>query len=261
MTPLLNFGKTNSIKWLWSVVLLVLALLTPTALWANSALEFKETARSKKILAEAPKTLEELLKVIKEFMDNPDMNGYEFVEDISGIDRLHWGPESVEETSKGRKYKLYAILCPKCPYGLNVEEKQNLPTVYYVRNINISLEDDSLISVGIGHLSPKKELNNASFLLSPRIVRSFFKEPTSVSVTSARSEYSPGYYTLQYTYDIGKTYRLSFSFRAKDDELRELRRQRRKHTSEQAREERKWRKEFANHKKFIALGLSLMRQL
>jgi hypothetical protein len=242
-------------------VVALLGFLFPQMLLADGeAAEFTMMPRAQKIFEQAPKTPEELLTVIKEFMDNPNMNGYEFVENISGIDRAHWGLEHNGETAKGDKFKSFAILCPKCPYRQRGLKIRALPTAYVVGGSKIDPENDLLIEVGASFRRGKL-LNNISFVVTPATINDFFGKPAKVYVTSARSEYSPGFYDLRYTYNIGGRYEFGISFRAKQDDDPELQKQRWKHTAEQARKEIKQRKDFENHKNFIALGLSLYRQL
>ena len=79
--------KTNIFK----VIILCCCLLLPQTLLAEGKQEtFNLTQRAQKILQQAPKTAEELLQIIKIFLENPDMNGYELGEKVSGVDRKYW---------------------------------------------------------------------------------------------------------------------------------------------------------------------------
>jgi len=242
-------------------VMIVLCFFMSQPLFAGAeSTQFTMTPRAQKIFDQAPQTPEALLKVVKEFLDTPMMNGYEFVERISGVDRQHLGPEKRWKTAKGVEKKMYEILCPKCPYDQGVGGKRELPTPYIVHDIEFKPDDDQIISVGISFRIGRQPLSSMTFLVTPVIIRDFFGKPTGVYVTPASSEYSPGLYYLRYSYDIEGGFELGMTFLAKGDDDPDLKKQRWKHTAEQIREERNRRKEFANHKDFIALGLGLNRQ-
>ena len=73
------------------MAVLCLLLLAPHRLCAETPTGLVDTPRTREVRANEPKTPEELLQVLKSFMDNPRMNGYEFGEKISGIARENWG--------------------------------------------------------------------------------------------------------------------------------------------------------------------------
>ncbi len=236
-------------------------LLAPQLLFAGGEqTELVMTPRAQKIYDHAPKTPEQLLTLIKEFMDNPDMNGYEFVEKVSGIDREHWGDARISETSKGGKFNLYSPLRRGNPYNQQETDKRKLPTTYFVSDIRFSSGDNVLLShLRVNFRLDIGPLSSVALQITPTIAQNIFGEPTKIKVSSARSEYSPGFYNLSYFYNIGK-YELGISFREKDDENHELQKLFWSHTAEQAQKEITRRKQFANHKDFIARGLGLSLQ-
>jgi len=52
----------------------------------------KVSDRAGKLAAEAPKTPEAFLRLVREWMDDPYMDGYGFAERITGVEREKWGP-------------------------------------------------------------------------------------------------------------------------------------------------------------------------
>ncbi|MCB2181219.1 MAG: hypothetical protein KQH63_04300 [Desulfobulbaceae bacterium] len=242
-------------------VMTLCCLLLPQLLFAGGEpKEFVMTPRAQKIFDQAPKTPEALLKIIKEFMDNPSMNGYEFGERVSGIDREYWGPESEGNDFRYNKnvlYKSYAPLCGNCPYSYRTA-KRTLPTPYFVNDMKVVAENSHFMDISISFQTRKRLMTNMTCEMTPALVQQMLGTPTKIDVTSPTYERSSGRYYLRYYYNFGR-YELSIPFLAKGDNEPELRKQRRSQTVEQIRQERKRRKNFANHKDFLALTLRLSR--
>lgn len=73
------------------LTLFCLALIASAGICAESTNGLVDTPRTREIRANEPKIPEDLLRVLKSFMENPQMSGYEVGEKISGIARENWG--------------------------------------------------------------------------------------------------------------------------------------------------------------------------
>ena len=242
-------------------VIALLCLLFPQILLAGkNSSEFTMTPRAQKIFDQAPKKPEELLKVIKEFMDHPTMDCYEFGERVSGIDRQYWGTGSKRQgfgKDRNLVYQQYYPRCPKCPFSPRAEVKKELPTAYSLGEFKMNVENNQLVDLDILFFTPTSEMPNMAFVVTPALFREFWGEPTKTYVSSPwQGGFSVGYYYLDYFYENSR-YKLEISFQAPGDNNLELRRERMNHTREQMWAERKQRKKFANHKDFIAISLRI----
>ena len=120
---------------------LLLTILTPQLLWSQvSNKEAEFSLRAQQIMAEAPKTPEELLRVIKDFMDHPNMDGYDFGEKISGIDRANWGPANTEFA----EFKSYTPLGAHSPYFL--QSKESPPPQPLIALVTLKLPGETCCS-------------------------------------------------------------------------------------------------------------------
>jgi len=253
-------GEDNMKKILMSVMIGLCFFMSQPLFAGAESTQFTMTPRAQKIFDQAPQTPEALLKLTKEFMDNPNINGYEFVEKISGIDRKHWGIGSKRQgfgKNKSIVYQEYYPRCPKCTYNLRGEVERKLPTPYSVGEIKTNVKDDRLVDITVKFLSSVSELSNIDFVITPAIFREILGKPTRTYVTSPwPGGFSVGFYYLDYFYE-SEGYELSISFSAPGDEDQELRRKRMNHTAEQMRAERRRRKKFANHKDFRAVSFRI----
>jgi hypothetical protein len=241
------------------LVLLFLVLLTPYRICAETVVGPVNTSRAREIQANAPKTPEELLIVLKAFFANPDMDGYDFGEKAIGVDKANWG--------KGIEYQL--------PFGGGPVIKsisfaigcftQTPPVPYQFSTIKLD-EQNKLLSFELIHLA-----QSPNFLLTPAITKKFIGSPTELQITDPTDEFSGGMYYVRYYYKIG-TYNLSISFMEKgdtpmsnisfmenDDPGQKLKNKRWHHTDEQIQKERTRRFSFDNHKDFLPVSLRLRR--
>jgi hypothetical protein len=217
------------------------------------------TPRAQKIFDQVPKTPEELLKVIKGFMDNPNMDGYEFLEKILGSDRRNWGP--VEMSSKGfgdnRDIEYGSV-----SYSRLKEEP--LPVPYTVHQIKID-KQNKFLDIDLSFYE------NPSFLLTPAVAQKILGPPSSIYVSSPKSEFSIGSYWLLYLYHIEfskvEAYKLQIYFvkegesdYPRTDQVCKRRHEYYLHTKQRRKEEKRWRSSFENHKNFLPVSMRFARE-
>ena len=230
----------------WLIAFFSLVLLHPSGLLAEGA---PGSANN------TPKTAEELLVSIRDFLANPDMDGALFVEKITGVNKADWGPVSGIQTgfAEGPNVRLERYVIK--------EFKQPMPTVPY-RIFTFYLEEHThaLMDVEINPHRGAHGIGDPDYLLeiTPELTRKILGPPNQLYVTSPHNEFSGGRYDLCYTYLQGR-YEFEITFWAKGDNDLSARRERAKHTSEQIRQERGRRKLFDNHKDFLALTMDLHR--
>jgi len=177
------------------LMLVVLALFFLALLASTGILAFErpasclvDNARTREIRANEPKTPEDLLLVLKSFMDNPQMSGYDIGEKISGIARENWGEPH------GTQYFPYIRGGLKAPppdgrYPLSGGEVRSTTPYVLVDDGIIDLDEDGkLEQITLGFF---KE----DFCLTPPITREILGDPSSITL---------GDRGLSLTYDIAR---------------------------------------------------------
>jgi hypothetical protein len=240
-------------------VVALLGLLFPQMLLAGEEpAAFTMTQRAQQIFDQAPKTPEDLLRVIKELMDNPDINGYEFVEKVTGTDRKYWQKGSKGQGFGGNKkivYQQYYAVYRYTPHSESKRPDGKKPK-YYFSGIKISKKMDRLIDLWIKFDAEAKKSSD-NFVVTPVLFRDFLGDPKLIHVTSpGLGGFSEGYYYVIYVYEQGR-FELEVGFSAPGDDNRELIHERVHHTREQRRAEKKRRMKFQNHKNFQAISLRI----
>jgi hypothetical protein len=191
-------------------IVALLGFLFPQMLLADGeAAEFTMTPRAQKIFDQAPKTPEELLKVITEFMDHPDMDGYEFVEKISGVDRNNWefGRDG-DGFGAGPKPRTNAIDGAWTNFHGPKFTNQQYQSLFYTHLGNTINEQGLLLSFGI---SGFKETP----FFTAKELKAVFGEPKRVKVAAPWTEFAVPF-AITYFYKTDK-YRLYFKFYSKQE--------------------------------------------
>jgi hypothetical protein len=233
----------------WLIAFIFLVLLHPSGVLAAG----KATSASM-----PPKTAEELLVCIRDFLTNPDINGVVFAEKITGMNEANWGPVKIHTSSlKDPKdgQKVY--------YGENF--KQPMSAIPYGIS-EIRFEEHTYTLIGIDFILhrgvfPKHYQGDPDYLLkiTPKLIRKVFGPPDELAIRSLNLECDDlDLYNLFYTYLQGR-YALKLTFWAKGDNDLKTRREYDTHTPEQIRQERDRRKLFNNHKNFWAVDIQVIR--
>lgn len=139
-----------------------------------------DTPRAREIWAQAPQTPEELLRVIKVFMDNPQMNGFDIGEKIFGLAREAWGPvASVYANGPGKQRIDYVPFLRGGGQKGPPYKPILLPTPYYFggEGVITLAENDELMRLPIAGF---KE----TFCLTPTLTREILGEPSSISLSN-----------------------------------------------------------------------------
>ena len=130
---------------------------------ANGDAVSGQLARSEELAARAPKTPEEFLHLVREWMDDPYMDGYEFAERIIGVAREKWGPFN---TAWGNR-----------DFGPAYHMKNSgihPPVPYQVIGLQITQNSNHLWDIII-HLPDK------NFCVNAEMVRNILGEPNKIS--------------------------------------------------------------------------------
>jgi len=164
-------------NWTLAVKMIVLALLVliPCGIRAEIPPCPVDTPRAKEIWANAPQTPEALLTVLKEFMDNPKMNGFEFYEKAFGLAREEWGEPSLDTKNGphgGRLIRYVPFLAGAGQDSL--PHKWIHPPAPYTGDGSIELdENNNLRSLSISGF-------DKGFCVTPPLVRKILGEPERV---------------------------------------------------------------------------------
>lgn len=154
------------------LALIFLFLLVPGGLCAETAPCPFDTPRAREVWANAPQTPEALLRVLKAFMDNPQMNGFELGEKILGIARENWGAPYSFGT-----YSPFRSLEPPTRYSNGkLNPNRESPVPYYFEDGNIDLDKNGDL-VQFTLLNFKK-----TFCLTPALTRGILGEPTRITL-------------------------------------------------------------------------------
>ena len=163
------------------LTLLCLALLAPTGIFAFERLAngLVDTPRTREIRANEPKTPEDLLRVLKSFMENPQMSGYDVGEKISGIARENWG-EPVGKPMMGGTWSYSPCMRGGLKKHVIDGKEYVFPTAKQTTPYYLS-DDCSIILEGQGTLrriiiGSFKE----TFCLTPALAREILGEPSSL---------------------------------------------------------------------------------
>ncbi len=212
------------------------------------------TPRAQRIYDQAPQTPQELFRLIREFRDNPDMmDGYELGERASGVDRAYWQPGSQSKGFAGHKdiiKQRYYIRSSRCYSSPSSKKGDKLPVPYRMFEIKVNAETDALLDIFFYF----NEIPGITFEVTPALVQEIMGEPTEIYVSSPRT-FNNGKYYLKYYYK--NKYKLQILFLAPGDDNKELLEERKHHTGKQIKAERRWRRQFANHKDFKAIDMRL----
>lgn len=229
----------------WLAVLFFLVLLNPSGLLA----EGPDSSESN-----VPKTAEELLVCIRDFLANPDVDGVVFVEKITGVSKADWGEPNRKETGFAQDHNVRWV-------NFSYMQLRSLLKVPYIIN-SFYLEEHSntLLAIDFTFFRVRKFANvDYDYLLelTPALAQKILGPPDELHVSSpTRGGSSVGKYYVSYTYRRGR-YELEIPFLAKGDN--QLMKERMEHSSEQRRAERARRKLFENHKDFLAVTMRLSR--
>ena len=228
------------------VVLLFLALPASPGICAETVPGPIDTPRAREIWAQAPKTPEDLLRVLKSFMEYPQMSGFEIGEKIFGLDREAWGPiASVAANGPGKQRKLYVPFLRGGGQKGPPYKQIQLPTPYYFGGEgDITLdENDGLISL---HISRFKD----TFCLTPALTREILGEPTKIDL---------GEYGLTLTYDIvmaPKKYVILLAYKTMNIKLPRVR----NYSRTIIKEQEKFSKIFEDRKNSCATWVSIIKK-
>ena len=233
----------------------VLLLLLASFAWSADAAGQRETgqAQEQRIAAKAPQTAEELLVCIRDFLVNPNMDGFSFVEKVTGKHKENWGTSPIQTgLAKNPDVRWMRF------YGSG-RFKELLPVPYKVNDFGLEESTYRLMYIELVFYDfsrgKKPDIDDDDYLLAltPEMTRKVFGPPDKLDVASPR-EY--GRYSVYYTYMRGR-YELEVFFWAPGDNDRQLINERLKHSDEQINQERTRRKLFENHKDFRAVRMKL----
>jgi hypothetical protein len=162
------------------VALLFLALIASPKMGSSSVLA--DTPRTREIQANEPKTPEDLLQVLKSFMKkNPQMNGFDIGEKLSGIAKENWG-EPYKTWGNPRKNQYF-------PYVRGGKEipppaKQYTGPAVVRSTTPYSLMNDGLIEVDENGKLERIKIGKfkESFCLTPILTKEILGEPSSISL-------------------------------------------------------------------------------
>jgi hypothetical protein len=215
---------------------------------------------SRLLSAQIPQTPEELLRLVEEFFTNTNVNGYEFGEKVLGLHRTNWGPVCSKMKGFGENRDIRYVEFYPSRSGV-----VPLPVPYTVEAIKIDAQGKLLDLI-------LRFQKNSKFLLTPAAAQKILGPPSTIYVTSPRSEFSMGHYYLDYNYRIevskvSEVYELEISFLQESERMilesdkdRKLREENWRHTKQQIKQERRWRKSFENHKDFLPVYMRLARE-
>lgn len=229
----------KKIKWFSSALLLALLVGWPYVSFAAPEINKSDAEITKKDnnLASTPKTPEELLRVFKDLVADPDVNGYDFCEKRFGIKKDNWiafPPPSIEKVFLERK-KL-----PQVPFQFGS---------IYLDHRNTILTMEVFF------------YKNPFFPLTPALARQFFGAPTEMWVSRPDSrETSSGRYKIIYRYSTNNNYIDMTFWDANEANNERLSAEFRKQSSEQIEREQEKRKEFEYHKNYQPVSIELSRR-
>jgi hypothetical protein len=228
----------------WLIAFFSLVLLHPSGLLAEGAVASANST---------PKTAEELLVSIRDFLANSNTDGVAFIEKITGVNKANWGPVGMRQTGFAKnphvKWESY--------HG--TQFKQPLPVPYRVSQFKLEEHTLRLLDVDLAFFRQGEAANgDRDYLLklTPELTQKILGPPDRLNVTSPREL---GTYSVRYTYMRGR-YKLWIPFMAKGDDDEQLQNERRGHSTEQIVAEIARRKLFENHKDFLALTMRLNRE-
>lgn len=230
----------------WRLALFFLVLLHPSGLLAEGAYDSGNNT---------PRTAEELLVCIRDFLANPNVDGVAFVEKIIGVSKADWGVPSDKRTGFTQdpyvRWERY--------YGSQL--KQPLSAPYRISSFGLDESAQRLMYIDFTFFRERKFANVDYYYLlelTPALVQNILGPPDELHVSSpTRGGSSVGHYYVSYTYRRGK-YELRIPFSAKGDN--QLMEERMAHSGEQMWAERARRKLFENHKDFLAITMLLSRK-
>ena len=184
----------------YSVLLLViLILLIPEYLLAESAPEFQETGHAKKVVAEALKTPEEFLLEIKTFLENQNMDTRDFIEKLTCIKRDKW-----KYHQDHIKWYRRGDLSKRDSHDVLIYDYTDYNASVPFRSIDMLIEKNRGFLMVLQLSYPMD-----SFHLTPSDIRAVFGAPKRIHSTSPRSEFSVGQIYVYYKYNFGE-YELTF---------------------------------------------------
>jgi hypothetical protein len=229
----------------WLIAFFSLVLLHPSGLLAEGAATSVSTP---------PKTAEELLVVIRDFLANPDTDGVAFVEKITGVSKANWGPVDSKQTGFGQDPKLRWELYVGC------RMKQPLLVPYQIFRFKVEEHTQKFLGVNILSHRSVPDSGDPEYLmeLTPELTRRVLGQPEVLGVASPGTGFSRDY-SLSYHYS-NRGYRLWISFWKKGDNDQQIKRERSKYNTVQIQHEQERRRLFENHKDFIAVALELIRE-
>ncbi len=187
-------------------------LLASQLLFASvDAEEFVMTPRARKIFEEAPKTPEELLLLVKSLMDNPDRDGYEFVEKISGINRDYWELSNRGE-GFGPKYRRLNVKWSR--YSFLTKNSPTYQKLYLSDLYPVISEGHLLLELGLG-LS--KNGFEKGLSLTPEKLKAALGNPNRIKLPQPWWEFVKPYAVYYYYYTT--KYEFAFIFYSKNKTL------------------------------------------
>lgn len=164
-----------------------------------------DTPRARKLWTNAPQAPEAMLQVVKEFMENPRMSGFELGEKLYGLDRDFWGPVESEISHGPEEYGNKKTL-GYAPFfkGGGQKGPPNKPWKLFAPPVSYHLGN----SMAIGILD-NGTLNGIAlegfrdgFCVTPALVRKILGEPGTVGKGRhyVAVNYSAGLYKIGVVY-------------------------------------------------------------
>lgn len=201
-------AKNNMMKkiFILAVLLLGMALCLPCGASAESNQAHKLTPKEKQLMAQAPRTPEELLKRIHSWTNDPYQDAYNFVEKLTGLERKHW------------KCKHGGALKGNITCGVFSDDKKIVP-------FRLGTQITTTNHIWTLHLNSM----DTDFCVTPLMVRQIFGEPDRQEVLMKWYIENWGedmkYPRLEYTYRPRKKgqknyFVLSFRFKLSKDDLK-----------------------------------------
>ena len=163
-----------------AMALLLLALLAPHRLCAETKHCPFDNPRAREIWDNAPQTPEAFLRMIKSLMDDPHLNGFDFGEKILGVDRAYWGPPGVAGSKK--EFSCYNVPSLRPQKGSR-RKWFDRPTPYSPTG-GICIENDRFAVLNVFR-------SDKAFCLNPVLTRNILGEPEHIAQEN-------GMLTMQY---------------------------------------------------------------
>lgn len=231
----------------WLGALFFLVLLNPSGLLAEGPAASGNNA---------PKTAEELLVCIRDFLANPNVDGVGYIERLTGVSKTDWGPANKQTGfAQDPNVRWVGYVASKF--------KQPLSVPYSFSFLKLEEHTHALLDIDFAFFRPRETAyGDYDYLLelTPELTQKILGAPDKLYVTSPRrGGTSVGHYSVYYTYIRGR-YELWIPFQAKGDNDRQLEEERMEHRTEQIQQEIARRKLFENHKNFLATTMRLSRK-